>query len=633
MDELGSFMRYILFLALVITFSFGAKVNETLYSENNSTSEIQKLRALVSKSTSTDPEIQNKISIQKLFLSKIETLATVLPQKPIALYKLPNKKKLTQKEFLRYFNHLADLLDKMTKHEGNKRKLSERLISIKEHLSSLRENEKDDILQGQLEYAYFKWKLIFNDRNHKRYETYLQKEKPRFLTSFEKTDVDLKRLEKREDKLNASLQILYQKKVYLELRLEKETILVASKKKEDITEDLNGTRLLGDLKDEDKNWRYNEVIKEMEANKAAIAKAIEQKYQTLILHQIKNLQAQDLENYIIVRGIMESFSHDLSSVDKERYKLEQAMLEWLKYEHIGDLTALVYDFRAWIEKLYAQGVDIINSPLFYLNDKPVDISDILMMFLTILLGFMLAKFYKRRINAAQGRISFIQKQSFKIIGNLGYYLIVIVTFAVSLSNIGLDLSSLSLVAGALSVGIGFGLKEVVGNFVSGIILMVERSVKIGDFVEIDNSIIGNIKDIRMRSVTIKTSANIDVIVPNSLLVQQSFINYTLDESVRRLSIPFTVAYGISYETVSEVILEALEKSEIEYIRNSREYEADVIMSGMDERGVNYLLFVFVNTYGPNARSSFFRLIYKTLQDKQISIPAPKLDVTMIKDDI
>ena len=627
---MGIYMRIILSFFLVVSFACAAEVNEKLYDENNASSEIRKIQAFISSKMSVDTEEQNTISIQKLFLDKIETYATTPPKAPIPLYKLPSER-LTEQEFLAYFNHLATHLDRMLQYEQSKQVLSSRLVSIKESLSDVRPGLEDEILQGQLQYAYFKWKAIYNDRSFNRYKRYLESEKPRFIKGFERTDIDLKSIEEQDDKQNVQLQALYQKKVLLELRLEKETILAASAKKVDVNLDLNQTKLLEELKDEEKNWRYNFILKELQTVKNSISKAIGKKYDTLIFHQIKNLQNEDLENYIIVRSIMESYSHDLSASDKSRFILEQRMLEWLKYEHIGNLTAIVYDSKAWMQKVYAKVIVWIEAPIFYLNDKPVRISDILVMFMTIIFGFILAKFYKRRVIAAQGHISFIQKQSFKIIGNLGYYFIVIVTFAISLSNIGLDLSSLSLVAGALSVGIGFGLKEVVGNFVSGIILMTERSVKIGDFVEIDNDIVGNVTDIRMRSVTIKTSANIDIVVPNSLLVQQRFSNYTLEESVRRLSIPFTVAYGVSFEEVNAVILEALEQSDLKHIRTSIAHEAEIIMSGMDERGVNYTLFVFVNTYGPNARSSFFRLVYKTLQEKGLPIPAPKLDVKMLTD--
>lgn len=622
-------MKYFIFLLVFTALAFGAKVNEKLYSENNVSSEIKRLRLVIADNTSTDPQEQNKISIQKLFLSKIETLSLTPPEQMIKPYKLPNTKELSQKEFLKYFDSVAVNLNDMLQYEKNEKYLHKRLASIKEHLFAFEPDQKSEILEAQLQYAYFKWKEIVNKRKAIAYRSSLEAEKSPFKKAFSKTKINLKDLEKKTDKQNIKLQDLYQKKVYLELRLEKETILVASSKKDN--EDLNSTSLLEDLGDTDKNWKYNFVKNELKMVNSKISSAIKTKNDTLILRQIKNLQDENLASYILVREIMESLAADLSPDDKEMFTLEMKMLEWLKYEHIGNITAIWYDFEAWVDKFYEQSLKIINTPLFYQHDKPVLFSDFLKMFMTIFFGFLLAKFYKRRVNAAQKRITFIQKQSFKIIGNIGYYIIVLTTIAISLSNIGLDLSSLSLVAGALSVGIGFGLKEVVGNFVSGIILMVERSVKIGDFVEIGTGVSGNIIDIRMRSVTIKTSSNIDVVVPNSLLVQDSFINYTLEEPVRRLSVPFTVAYGISYEEVSEAIMSALAQSELNYIRNSAEYEDEVIMTGMDDRGVNYTLFIFVKTYQTSARSSYFRLIYKTLNEKGLTIPAPRLDVRMKED--
>ena len=163
-------------------------------------------------------------------MDKIETYATTPPKGPIPLYKLPIDR-LTEQEFLDYFNHLATHLDKMFQYEQNKQVLSSRLISIKESLSDIPLGLEDEILQAQLQYAYFKWKAIYNDRSFNRYKKYLEGEKPRFIKSFENTDIDLKSIEKEDDKQNVELQMLYQKKVLLELRLEKETILVAVRKK------------------------------------------------------------------------------------------------------------------------------------------------------------------------------------------------------------------------------------------------------------------------------------------------------------------------------------------------------------------------------------------------------------------
>jgi len=621
-------MRYLLFLVVLTSLAFSAKVNEALYSETNATAEIHKIRKIVSNNLSTDAEEQNQISIQKLFLSKLETLANTSSTNTIEHYAFPKDNKLTQKQFFEYFDHVSNNISKMLKRKDNEIILLERMASLKEQLSDLAPNESNAILQAQLQYAYFKWKDIFNKEKIKDYEAYLENEKKRFVHAFEIADINMEQIDKKLDKLNAQVQVLHQKKVYLELRVEKETIIIAGKKKEDINADLNHTVVLTELSDKDANWRYNFLLDELKQINKKISETIVQRNQRLILKQIYNLQKEDLDKYIQVRHIMKNSLNDLNGIAKKQLELELKMLEWLKYQNIGSFTSFLFDSKAWMNKVYSDFEKFVTSPLFYLRDKPVDLVDVFKMFFTIILGFIFAKFYKNRVKAAQKRISFIQEQSFKIIGNMGYYLIVVIFIAIALHNIGLDLSSLSLVAGALSVGIGFGLKEVVGNFVSGLILMAERSARIGDFVEIDNVIVGNITDIRMRSVTIKTSSNVDIVVPNSDLVQKSFVNYTLEEPIRRLSVPFTVAYGVSYEKVNEVIMKALEESDLNYVPSSKKYETEVIMTGMDERGVNYTLFVFVRTYGPNARSSYFRLIYKALNDNGLPIPSPSLDVHM-----
>ena len=625
-------MRYFLLLLLLTSSIFAAKVNEKLYADVNASAEIYKIRKIVSDNVSTDPEEQNKISIQKLFLTKLVKLSTITPIDPIKPYKLKSKTKLTQKQFFGYFHYVSENLKKMKKRTKNRPILKERMQGLKEQLKDMSPDKKDDILLTQLEYAYFKWKEIFNETKIKIYEKYLEEEKKRFLLAFRITDIKMSIVNANLLKLNTKTQSMYQKKIYLELSLEKETIIAASKKKDDVNVDvnvdINHTKLLSDLKDKEGNWKYNFLVKELAGLNAEISLSTNKKIKQLILKQVDNLKQEDLNSYITVRQEMIDSSENLSAVDLKAFNLELEMLEWLKYQHIGDFTAILYDFKAWSSRTYDTFASYASTPLFYLGDKPVILADIFKMFLTIIIGFMLAKFYKNRVKALQKRVNFVNVQSFKIIGNLGYYTIIIVTLSVSLHNLGLDLSSLSLVAGALSVGIGFGLKEVVGNFVSGIILMTERSARIGDFVEIDNVLVGNITDIRMRSVTIRTSANIDVVVPNSDLVQKTFINYTLDEPIRRLSMPFTVAYGVTYEKVSEVILDALAQSELKYIRDTKEYETEVIMTGMDERGVNYILFVFVRTYATSARSSYFRLIYKSLTDNNLPIPAPRLDVKM-----
>ncbi|WP_300363809.1 mechanosensitive ion channel domain-containing protein, partial [Hydrogenimonas sp.] len=200
----------------------------------------------------------------------------------------------------------------------------------------------------------------------------------------------------------------------------------------------------------------------------------------------------------------------------------------------------------------------------------------------------------------------------------------------ALNVIGVNLSSIALVAGALSVGIGFGLQNVVSNFVSGIILMFERSIKIGDYIEFDENLRGHVSDIRMRSTTITTNANIDVIVPNQDLIQNRVINWTMNDRIRRFDIPFGVAYGSDVDRVIEVVLEAVKQSGFTDILTTPTRRTRVIMTQMNESSVDFELHVWIRgretLYPKRTRSRFLILIYKTLYANGIEIPFPQRDI-------
>jgi small-conductance mechanosensitive channel len=113
-----------------------------------------------------------------------------------------------------------------------------------------------------------------------------------------------------------------------------------------------------------------------------------------------------------------------------------------------------------------------------------------------------------------------------------------------------------LFASALGVGIGFGLQTLISNFVAGLIILFERSLKVGDFVELESGVTGIVNEINMRSTLITTNDNIDILVPNSEFVGGRVTNWTLREAHRRIRVPFGVAYGTDKEQVKKAALEA-----------------------------------------------------------------------------
>ena len=160
--------------------------------------------------------------------------------------------------------------------------------------------------------------------------------------------------------------------------------------------------------------------------------------------------------------------------------------------------------------------------------------------------------------------------------------------------------------------------------------MFERSIKIGDYIEIDEKLTGRISDIRMRSTTITTNDNIDVIVPNQELIQNRVINWTMNDKIRRFRIPFGVAYGTDARKVITVIKEAVAKSGFGDIYQDSQRKTRVIMTGMGDSSVNFELFVWIEgneiLYPKRTISRFLILIYEALNQNGIEIPFPQRDL-------
>lgn len=126
----------------------------------------------------------------------------------------------------------------------------------------------------------------------------------------------------------------------------------------------------------------------------------------------------------------------------------------------------------------------------------------------------------------------------------------------AMNAVGIDLTALAVFSGAVGVGIGFGLQAIFSNLVAGIILLLERSIKIGDFVELESGLTGEVREINIRSTRVTTNDLVDILVPNSEFINNRVTNWTLRDNYKRTRIPFGVAYGTDKQLVRKAALEA-----------------------------------------------------------------------------
>lgn len=211
-----------------------------------------------------------------------------------------------------------------------------------------------------------------------------------------------------------------------------------------------------------------------------------------------------------------------------------------------------------------------------------------------------------------------------------HYIMVLVAIVLAGSTLGLDFSKLTLIAGALSVGIGFGLQNIVSNFISGLMILFEKQLKVGDLIELESGTFGEVIEINIRSTHIRTADNVDILVPNSEFVSGRVTNWTLTEAVRRFRIPFGVAYGSNKELVRKAALEAAALVPWTLNIPAQDRVAKVWMVGFGDSSLDFVLTVWVDASMVKRPSSLMSEYFWALDDAfrkyHIEIPFPQRDV-------
>lgn len=283
-------------------------------------------------------------------------------------------------------------------------------------------------------------------------------------------------------------------------------------------------------------------------------------------------------------------------------------------------------FSAW-ESLEV----LLTYRIVLVEDVPLTPLAILRVILIIMLAYWFSHISRTALTRLQDRRDVpFEPSTLYSLERLAHYSILLLGIVIALMSVGLSLQNLAIVAGALSVGIGFGLQSIVNNFLGGLIILFERSLKVGDYIELESGCRGQVSQIWVRSTIIRTNDGLDVVVPNAEIIGTRLINWTMADIYRRMHIKFSTAYGTDKERVREIVKEAANRVPRTLKGLSKYREPEVWLVEMGASSLDFELVVWVNAYASKRYQSTYAAylweIETALVEANIQIPFPQLDL-------
>ena len=599
-------MKHILLFLFLISASFALSIDKSWYENTNE--ELAKLYTTqTSKISSTkndlSPENKEQVEYQLLLLKKLQS---ILKEQNTFVFK--NIETITTID--NYIEQVKEYLKTDEEFNLVKKEFAEnnnKINLLEEQIDKLINKEEISTINSQLLYAYY---ILKNKQNKSTIDEYTK-----YQTNFKKILLDS--LESAKFVVNPTLNTKIDK------ALENFNELIKDEKKLSLSYDKAKI-----TENETKIKALDSQIEQLKTDKSKLINQIVYLKIEELLPLLKDKKSEYFEFYNKLQLFTKEHEADYESLNE--------LFKYLSRERLGVTQTTFADTKQSFIDIIKYGWTELNNPIIPIGDG-VSILAVIKFLLIFIIGFSIATFYRKKITHASA--NYLRNTSIAtrtMLANLGYYFLVAITFVFGLKSVGIDLSSLTILVGALSVGIGFGLQNIVSNFISGIILIFEKSIQVGHIIEIASGVRGKVSQINMRSSVITTFDNIDIIIPNATLIQNNVINLTFSDDIRRLNIPFGIAYGSNIDHVIKTILDSLNNSSLTYIRNTPEKAPKVRMTLMGPSSIDFELLVWIsenpdeNGVGSSNMSDFLIFVYKTLQANNIEIPFPQMDVHLRK---
>ncbi|WP_026953733.1 mechanosensitive ion channel family protein [Algoriphagus vanfongensis] len=276
-----------------------------------------------------------------------------------------------------------------------------------------------------------------------------------------------------------------------------------------------------------------------------------------------------------------------------------------------------FDLLDWLDKIF-------NLSLFRLGESHLTVGLLLVLIVSFLGVIVISELIRKLlVNKILNRYE-INVGTRQTIGMLVKYVLIIIGVFTILQTNGIDLSALGVLAGAVGVGIGFGLQNITNNFISGLIILFEQPIKVGDRIEVGD-VNGDVIKISARSTRIVTNDNITIIVPNSQFIDSQVINWSHSDRMVRFNFPVGVSYRENPEKVRTLLLEVAD-SNPGVLKNPA---ADVLFDEYGDSSINFNLRVWTSDFINKPRvlkSQLYYEIFKKFGEAGIEIPFPQRDI-------
>jgi small-conductance mechanosensitive channel len=280
--------------------------------------------------------------------------------------------------------------------------------------------------------------------------------------------------------------------------------------------------------------------------------------------------------------------------------------------------------RDWFASTWQVVKSCWQYELTSIDDQPITVGKVLIGLVLILTGYFLSRRISRwlgrrvlpRFGMNEGVSSALQTIAFYLLlAGFGYF---------TLELLHIPVTIFTFLGGAIAIGVGFGSQNVLNNFISGLILLAERPIRVGDLVEIDG-LQGNVEEIGARSTRVKTGSNVEIIVPNSKFLENNVTNWTLSDTRVRTSVCVGVAYGSPTREVARLLRQAVDANP----HVLRQPEPMVLFQSFGDNTLNFEVFFWIcvrRTNRLNMESDIRFAIDDSLRAADITIAFPQRDI-------